>query len=64
VLRNLAKVTTRYLILKPSIMGMGVDVGRLIDDMAQGAREHLPTAAKHGMQADARNKDIGDQGES
>jgi tetratricopeptide (TPR) repeat protein len=39
-LKDFTKIATRYLILKPNLMGIGLDVGKIIDDVSKGAREH------------------------
>lgn len=37
VLANIARSATSYLILKPSFMGIGIDIGKIFEDLAKKA---------------------------
>lgn len=39
-LKDFTRIATRYVILKPNLMGIGLDVGKMIEDVSKGAREH------------------------
>ena len=49
VLANVARSATSYLILKPTIMGMGLDIGKMLDDFSKrGASRSSDSVSKSG----------------
>jgi tetratricopeptide (TPR) repeat protein len=40
LLANVARSATSYLILKPSFMGMGVDIGKMFEDLSKKSESH------------------------
>jgi hypothetical protein len=40
LLANVARSATSYLILKPSFMGMGVDIGKMFEDLSKRSESH------------------------
>ncbi len=54
ILGGLARTARRYLILEPNIMGVGVDVGKLIDDLSKGTDAHSKGAPNKPIESDTR----------
>jgi len=52
ILGGLARTARRYLILEPNIMGIGVDIGKLVDDLAKGTEAHSSGASKQRVELD------------
>lgn len=43
---TLARTVNRYFVLKPNFMGIGIDINKILDDVAKGERLHLQEAKK------------------
>jgi len=44
LLAGLSRSTTRYLVLRPTFMGMGVDLGKMLEDLTREKKERSPKA--------------------
>jgi tetratricopeptide (TPR) repeat protein len=56
VLAGVARSATSYLILRPSFMGIGVDVGKIVEDITKGSDRHSQAAASKGNEASNAEK--------
>lgn len=49
LLAGLAKSASSYLILQPNFMGIGVNVGKVLEDLAKGQAQHASRALDNGV---------------
>jgi len=57
LLAGLTRSTTRYLVLRPTFMGMGVDLGKMLEDLTRGKTEKSPKADPGGSEKKAKPGD-------
>lgn len=53
LLTGLAKSASSYLVLQPNFMGIGVNVGKVLEDLTKGEEEHASRASNKRVEPDA-----------